>query len=115
MEYFRFLLYPFALIYGLVVFLRNKLFDWRVISSTSFPVPTLVVGNLSVGGSGKSPLVEYIVRLLKEEYVIATLSRGYKRKSKGFLRVSPEETVENVGDEPLQIARKYPGIHVFVD
>jgi tetraacyldisaccharide 4'-kinase len=115
MEYFRFLLYPFALVYGFLVSLRNKLFDWKIISSVPFPIPIISVGNLTAGGSGKTPMVEYLVNLFKDEHVVATLSRGYKRKTKGFLIVSAEDTVDKVGDEPLQFARKFPGVTVAVD
>ncbi|MBK7028446.1 MAG: tetraacyldisaccharide 4'-kinase [Bacteroidales bacterium] len=115
MEILRFLLYPFALVYGFFIFMRNKLFDWGLLRSTPFPLPIISVGNLVAGGSGKSPLVEYIVRSLKEEYKVAVLSRGYKRKTRGFRIVSSQDAVENVGDEPLQFASKFPEITVAVD
>ncbi len=111
----RFLLYPFALLYGIAIGIRNKLFDWGLIKSVAFPLPVISVGNIAVGGSGKTPLVEYLIRLLKDEHKTATLSRGYKRKTKGYLRISAEDTVERAGDEPLQYARKYSGITVAVD
>ncbi len=115
MELFRFFLYPFALIYGLVVFVRNKLFDWGILKSVSYPIPVISVGNLIAGGSGKTPLVEYITRMLKDSYRIATLSRGYKRKTKGFVLASASDTVEKVGDEPLQYTVKFDNIVVSVD
>ena len=115
MELARFLLYPFALIYGLVVFIRNKLFDWAILRQVTFPVPVISVGNLSAGGSGKTPMVEYIIRLLRDTGKLAILSRGYKRKSKGFMLVSPESTAESVGDEPLQYAGKFADVTVAVD
>lgn len=115
MEFFRFLLYPFALVYGFIVLLRNILFDLKIIKSVPFPIPIISIGNLTAGGSGKTPTVEYIVKLLKDEYTIATLSRGYKRKTKGYLRVLPEDTADKVGDEPLQFARKFPDVTVAVD
>lgn len=111
----RFLLYPFALVYGLIVFIRNKFFDWQLIRSVSFPIPIIAVGNLVVGGAGKSPMVEYLVRTLKTEYTVAVLSRGYRRKTKGFRIISMADTVENSGDEPLQFARKFPEVVVAVD
>jgi tetraacyldisaccharide 4'-kinase len=115
MELLRFLLYPLAVIYGLVVFLRNKLFDWRILKSFPFPIPIISVGNLVAGGSGKTPLVEYIVRLLKEQHKIATLSRGYGRKSRGFLMATPADTIDRLGDEPLQYSRKFADLPVAVD
>lgn len=115
MEILRFLLYPFAWIYGMIVSFRNKLFDWRILPSVSFPIPVITIGNLVLGGSGKTPSVEYVVRLLKDDYKVATLSRGYKRKTKGFRLVSSDDTQELVGDEPLQIARKFNDIIVAVD
>jgi len=115
MEILRFLLYPFAWIYGFIVSVRNKLFDWKIIRPASFPIPVITVGNLVMGGSGKTPAVEYIVRLLKEDCKVATLSRGYKRKSKGFHLVTPGDSQEMAGDEPLQIARKFNDVVVAVD
>ena len=115
MELLRFLLYPFAVIYGLVIFLRNKLFDWGILKSFSFPFPVISVGNLVAGGSGKTPLVEYIVRLLKDKYQLATLSRGYGRKTKGFIMAAPDHTIDKLGDEPLQYVRKFDGLPVSVD
>ncbi|NVO20601.1 MAG: tetraacyldisaccharide 4'-kinase [Bacteroidetes bacterium] len=115
MELLRFLLYPFAVIYGLVVFLRNKLFDWRILKSHSFPFPVISVGNMVAGGSGKTPLVEYLIRFLKPGYTISTLSRGYGRKTKGFRLANPSDTIDKLGDEPLQYSRKFPEITVSVD
>jgi len=77
-------LLPFAWLYGLVLYLRNKLFDWHWLKSRKFPVPVIVIGNLAVGGTGKTPHTEYLIRLLQPHYNLAVLSRGYKRKSKGF-------------------------------
>jgi tetraacyldisaccharide 4'-kinase len=95
--------------------LRNKLFDWGIFPSKSYPFPVISVGNLSVGGTGKSPHVEYLVRLLQKDFVIATLSRGYKRKTSGFLLAGDNPKVEDLGDEPCQFARKFPEIKVAVD
>ncbi len=114
MSWLRVLLLPFALLYGLGVWMRNLLFDWRILPSESFDVPVISVGNLSAGGSGKTPHVEYLVRLTQGEYNIAVLSRGYRRKTKGYRLAGRESTSREVGDEPLQISRKFPDIYVAV-
>ena len=95
--------------------LRNWLFDRNVLKQRSFDVPVICVGNLTVGGTGKTPHIEYLIRLLSKQYKVAVLSRGYKRKSKGFKVVEMDSRVQDVGDEPLQIKRKFPGTMVFVD
>ncbi len=104
------LLLPLSLLYGLVMLLRNAMYDFGVFKSYRAPVPTLIVGNLSLGGTGKTPHVEYFINLLSEHYKIAVLSRGYGRKTKGFLKVSTNSHASEVGDEPLQIHIKYPNI-----
>jgi tetraacyldisaccharide 4'-kinase len=114
MSPFRLLLFPFCLLYGLGTWVRNKLFDWGILPSRNFSVPVISLGNLSTGGTGKTPHVEYLVNFLKEHYKLAVLSRGYKRKTKGFLFVSPTHSAIEVGDEPLQICRKFPDIIVAV-
>ncbi len=114
MEWFRVLLLPFALLYGAAVWLRNLLFDTGILPSKSFPLPVISVGNLSAGGAGKTPQVEYLVCLLKDRYRIAVLSRGYKRKTKGFVLAGPDSTAYDIGDEPLQIRKKFPDILVAV-
>lgn len=111
----RKLLYPFSLLYGGVTFLRNKLYDMGILKSKSYNLPVIAVGNLSVGGTGKTPMVEYLIKLLKKDYQVATLSRGYKRSSKGFQLLKGNETAAEVGDEPLQFKRKFPEIDVAVD
>ncbi|MAY23337.1 MAG: tetraacyldisaccharide 4'-kinase [Flavobacteriaceae bacterium] len=111
---FRKFLYPFSILYDGVTSLRNYAYDKGWKESTEFEVPVICVGNLSVGGTGKSPMVELLVQFLKEDYKVAVLSRGYKRKSKGFLKVTESATSEMVGDEPLQIKRKFPEITVAV-
>ncbi len=115
----RVLLYPLSLIYGSVAAIRRWLYRKGVLSAYQPPIPTIGVGNLAVGGTGKSPHVEYLVRLLSEQYNIATLSRGYKRKTKGFVlanELSPNElSAETLGDEPLQFFSKFPHIKVAVD
>ncbi len=111
----RKLLFPFSCIYAAITWLRNKAYDWGVFHSQSFSVPVIVVGNLNVGGSGKSPMVEYLLRALSGKYQLATLSRGYGRKSKGFHWVEKVDTAAQSGDEPLQFKRKFPEIAVAVD
>lgn len=110
----RILLLPFSLLYGLGVALRNFCYRQGVLKSMRFDIPTISVGNLSVGGAGKTPHTEYLVGLLKEYINVATLSRGYKRKTRGFRAVHPRMTAEQVGDEPLQFKRKYPDVGVYV-
>ncbi|HYG01004.1 MAG TPA: tetraacyldisaccharide 4'-kinase [Chryseosolibacter sp.] len=111
----RFLLYPFALLYDVVTSVRNRLYDLGYKPSATFDIPLISIGNLSVGGTGKTPMVEYMVRTLRNQHNVATLSRGYGRKTKGFRVVSGQDTAETVGDEPLQVYRKFDGkIPVFV-
>lgn len=94
--------------------LRNYLFDKKIIKSASFNLPLICIGNLSVGGTGKSPMVEYIVELLQNKFSIATLSRGYKRKTKGYVLAGEQTTALDIGDEPMQFHIKFPGIPVAV-
>ncbi len=101
--------------YDGVTFVRNRLYDWNVLESASYDIPVICVGNLSVGGTGKSPMIEYIISLLKDDFRVAVLSRGYKRDTKGFLIVKKQHTVSDVGDEPLQFKYKFPEIVVAVD
>lgn len=107
--------FPFSILYGLITSLRNYLYDVALFKSTHFKTPTIVVGNLSVGGTGKTPQIEYLIDLLKNDYKIAVLSRGYKRKSKGFLMADATISAEIIGDEPFQIYLKYPEAIVCVD
>ena len=111
---FRVLLLPFAIIYGLVVAIRNYLYDTNRLKSATFNFPIICVGNLAVGGTGKSPMVEYLVRLLKDEFEVATLSRGYKRKTKGYVLASSTTTALEIGDEPMQFHLKFPEVAVAV-
>jgi tetraacyldisaccharide 4'-kinase len=111
---FRILLLPFALLYWLGVCIRNWLFDRNIFKSTSFGLPLICIGNLSVGGTGKSPMVEYMVRLLKDNFKVATLSRGYKRKTKGYALANPSTTALEIGDEPMQFHIKFPDVPVAV-
>src|SRR6185437_14699281 len=141
MKYLRWLLFPFSLIYGLVVITRNWCYDAGVFKSVKFTKPTISVGNLDVGGAGKSPMTEYLIRLLKDTNKIATLSRGYGRKTNGYLVADSEQRIKNkesriknspltshhsplttslsplatqIGDEPAQFKQKFPGITVAV-
>lgn len=108
-------LLPFSWIYGLVAWLRNQLFDIGVLKSRAYDIPIISVGNITVGGSGKTPHVEYLVRLLKKHAKVAVLSRGYKRKSKGFVLADDSSDATDIGDEPYQMKRKFPDIYVAVD
>ena len=109
------LLYPFSLLYGLIIWIRNFLFDYNLIQSTEFPIPIISVGNITVGGTGKTPHIEYMVELLKNDFQVATLSRGYKRITRQFILADTDAEVRDIGDEPVQIKHKYPDIHVAVD
>jgi tetraacyldisaccharide 4'-kinase len=111
----RKLLYPFTLLYKGVTTTRNKLYDRGILESNAFDIPLITVGNLRVGGTGKTPQVAYLVKLLKSSYRVAVLSRGYKRKSKGFVLANKTKTAIELGDEPYQLFRQHPDIVVAVD
>jgi tetraacyldisaccharide 4'-kinase len=111
---FRILLLPFALLYWMGIAIRNWLYKKNIFRSTSFGLPVICVGNLSVGGTGKSPMVEYLVETLKENFKIATLSRGYKRKTKGYALANENTTALEIGDEPMQFHLKFPDVPVAV-
>lgn len=114
-NWLKILLSPLALLYGLVTFVRNKLYDWHFLKVNRFDIHTIGIGNLAVGGAGKTPLAEYLIKLLlKENIKIATLSRGYKRKTTGFVLANEQSTAEDIGDEPLIFKSKYP-VLVAVD
>ena len=109
-------LLPLAWLYGGVISLRNKLFDWGWLQSKSFHVPIICIGNLAVGGTGKTPHTEYLIRLLQGQGLsVATLRRGYKRRSKGFVIATAASTADDLGDEPFQMRNKFPRLHVAVD
>jgi len=110
----RFLLLPFALLYGLIVAIRNWLYNKKIIRSASFNFPIICIGNLSVGGTGKSPMVEYLVELLQAHFKVATLSRGYKRKTKGYALANEATTALEIGDEPMQFHLKFPNVAIAV-
>lgn len=97
-------------LYGAAVYVRNKLFDFKILPSESFEVPVISVGNITVGGTGKTPHVEWLIDQLADDYNIAVLSRGYKRHTKGFVLATPHSTPESIGDEPYQIYRKFRGV-----
>jgi len=111
----RCLLSPLALLYGFATWLRNQLFDWKIFPSEKFPIPVICIGNISVGGTGKTPFTEYLIALLKKDYRVAALSRGYKRRTKGFILADTNSTTFEIGDEACQIKQKFPDIMVAVD
>ncbi|NKI33336.1 tetraacyldisaccharide 4'-kinase [Croceivirga thetidis] len=115
MRWLRIIAAPIALIYALVVYLRNFLFDVGFFKSTISNTPTICVGNLSLGGTGKTPMIDFLVSNLKQKKKIAVLSRGYRRKSKGFQLATEKSTVEVLGDEPFQLYRKHPDVTLAVD
>ncbi|QSE96835.1 tetraacyldisaccharide 4'-kinase [Fulvivirga lutea] len=114
MNILKWILFPFAILYDGVTRLRNYLFDIGYKKSFEFEANVIGVGNLTVGGTGKSPMVEYLVRLLGESYTIATLSRGYGRKTKGFRIANSNDNAKTLGDEPFQFFNKFKNIHVTV-
>ena len=105
---------PISLLFGLGVSIRDFLYRMGLLKGVEFNLPVISVGNLSVGGAGKTPHIEYLIRLLNTYINVSTLSRGYKRKTKGYLQVKPQMNAEQVGDEPLQFKRKFPEITVAV-
>lgn len=111
---FRILLLPFALLFGFIVVIRNWLYDKKILKSASFGLPLIGVGNLSVGGTGKSPMVEFLVMHLKGQYKVATLSRGYRRKTKGYALASEGTTAIEIGDEPMQFFKKFPDVPIAI-
>lgn len=115
MKAFRLLiLYPFSLLLSIILTTRHKLYDWGVFKSCSFQVPTIVIGNLAIGGAGKSPMTEFLIRSLENNFKIAVLSRGYGRKTKGFRYVQTSDSSALCGDEPLQFKNKFPHTTIAV-
>ena len=108
-------LLPLSWLYGLAIKLRNMMFDIGLLKSRSFRVPVIAVGNITVGGTGKTPHVEFLVRLLREQFRVAVLSRGYKRKSRGFVKADADTGMPKIGDEPYQMKQKFPDVTVAVD
>jgi tetraacyldisaccharide 4'-kinase len=111
----RFLLYPLSVLYGFGVSIRNLLFDFKILTTHHFNIPVISVGNITVGGTGKTPHVEYLIQLLKEKYKVSVLSRGYKRKSKGHIISGERPNTNDIGDEPAQIKFKFPDVEVAVN
>ena len=110
----NYLLAPISWIYGFVVWLRNLLYDDHILRSTKVSIPTICVGNLAVGGTGKTPMAEYLISLLSSGYRVALLSRGYGRKTRGFRLANEHDTAQTIGDEPMQIHSHFPDIPVAV-
>ncbi|MDT8347773.1 MAG: tetraacyldisaccharide 4'-kinase [Flavobacteriaceae bacterium] len=106
-KYLKFLLFPFAALYFIVTSIRNFMYDRKILKAHAFDIPSIAVGNLSVGGTGKTPMIEYLVKLLSLDYEVVCLSRGYGRKTKGFLWVEAEAKATEVGDEPLLLKQKF--------
>jgi len=115
MSFIRKIAFPISIIYGIVTNIRNRMFDTGLLKSTRFELPVIAVGNLSVGGTGKTPQIEYLIRLLKDSNKIAVLSRGYKRKTSGFVLADEISDVKQIGDEPFQYYQKFKDIKVAVD
>ncbi|MGF7231714.1 tetraacyldisaccharide 4'-kinase [Arachidicoccus sp.] len=114
LTFFRFLLFPISVLYGCIIHFRNFLFDRKILRSKCFNFPIICIGNLSVGGTGKTPMAEYLLLLLQDKFTIATLSRGYKRKTKGYLLANKNTTSDEIGDEPMQFHQKFPEVAVAV-
>jgi len=114
MKLLRLVLLPISVLYGSVLWLRNKLYDWGLMISRKAEIKTIVVGNLALGGTGKTPFIEYLINLFPQRH-IAVLSRGYGRKTIGTVFAEPHSTAEDIGDEPLQIIKKFPEIILCVE
>lgn len=112
---FNYGLTPLSFLYGLGVRLRNQLFDWGILPTEKFSVPVICIGNLAVGGTGKTPHIEYVIRLLRRRYKIAVVSRGYKRKTTGYILATPDNESKEIGDEPYQILQKFPDLIFAID
>ncbi|HMH23811.1 MAG TPA: tetraacyldisaccharide 4'-kinase [Puia sp.] len=110
----RILLFPLSLVYALIIRIRNWCYDKNILVSTSFNLPIICIGNVAVGGTGKSPMVEFLVRSLKDRFEIAVLSRGYKRKTRGYALADGNATALDIGDEPMQFHSKFPGVTIAV-
>ena len=110
----RILLFPFSLIYGLIIWIRNKMFDNGWLSSSTFNLPVIGIGNLTAGGTGKSPMVEFIITKFMDHFKLAVLSRGYMRKTSGYALANPQSTALEIGDEPMQFYNKFPSVAIAV-
>ena len=115
MRLLRKIAFPIALLYGMVIHLRNAFFDWGWFKSESFETPLISIGNLSLGGTGKTPMIEWLVDRLQGHYDLAVLSRGYGRKTSGMLLADADSTALEIGDEPRQLLNKFPGLPIVVD
>lgn len=115
MRIFRKFLFPFALLYGILMRFRNYLYDTGFLKSTKYPFPVICVGNLTTGGTGKTPMIEYLLDLFSGSYKVAALSRGYGRETKGFILLDGSESAREVGDEPLQFKTRYKDAIIAVD
>lgn len=111
---FRYLLFPFALLHWIVLVIRNWMYDIKLLQGSSFNFPVISVGNLALGGTGKTPMIEYLIRRLSSTYRVATLSRGYRRRTRGFTIADDTSTALEIGDEPMQVHVKHPGVTVAV-
>jgi tetraacyldisaccharide 4'-kinase len=110
----RAFLFPFAILYGFIVWIRNRMFDYGMLQSHDYRIPIIGVGNITVGGTGKTPHVEYLIRLLNKTHSVAVISRGYKRETSGIIEASEQSTGKQIGDEPKQIKQKFPEASVIV-
>ena len=115
MNFIRKILFPLSILYSAIASIRNFCYDKGLLKSYTFNLPIIVVGNISVGGTGKTPQIEYLIRLFADKYKVASLSRGYKRKSSGFILADSNANAEIIGDEPFQYYTKFPNIQVAVD
>lgn len=114
MKYVKFIFFPFALLYGIIILIRNLFYDTRLLRSFEFDIPLIAFGNLNVGGTGKTPFIEYMIRLFEGQINTALLSRGYKRHTRGYLLAGPDTKLNDIGDEPFQVKKKFPHIPVVV-
>src|SRR5580658_9202626 len=110
----RILLFPFSLLYAITIWIRNWFYDKKILSSSTFNLPLICVGNLAAGGTGKSPMVEFLTKILKTQFRVAILSRGYKRKTKGYALANETSTALDIGDEPMQFHCKFPDVAIAV-
>ena len=115
MNFIRKILFPLSILYSAIASIRNFCYDKGLLKSYTFNLPIIVVGNISVGGTGKTPQIEYLIQLFADKYKVASLSRGYKRKSSGFILADSNANAEIIGDEPFQYYTKFPNIQVAVD
>ena len=111
---FKFLLYPASWLYKMAVLFRHQLFDWGILHSEKFDIPVICIGNITVGGTGKTPMAEMVIAYMSQMHRVALLSRGYGRRTKGYLEVKADSRYRDVGDEPLQIKLKFPDTVVAV-